>query len=117
MKKLNWLASSKKDFTVMPAKVQNTFGYALYLAQIGEKHAQAKPLSGFDSAGVLEVVESDAGGTYRAVYTVRFRDAVYVLHCFQKKSKHGIATPRPDMDLIRARLKMAEMHSKEHRND
>ena len=90
---------------------------ARYLAQIGEKHAQAKPLSGFDSAGVLEVVENDAGGTYRAVYTVRFQDAVYVLHCFQKKSRHGIATPKPDMDLIRARLKMAEKQAKEHRND
>lgn len=117
MKKLKWLASSKKDLAAMPAQVQNTFGYALYLAQIGEKHAQAKPLSGFDSAGVLEVVENDAGGTYRAVYTVRFQDAVYVLHCFQKKSRHGIATPKPDMDLIRARLKMAEKQAKEHRND
>jgi phage-related protein len=75
----------------------------------------AKPLRGFGSAGVLEVVESAEGGTYRAVYTVRFADAVYVLHCFQKKSTHGIATPKPDMDLIRDRLKIAEELVKERK--
>ena len=94
----------------MPAEVQDTFGYALHQAQTGKKHNQAKPLKGFGSAGVLEVVEDSGGGTFRAVYTVKFDDAVYVLHCFQKKSMHGIATPKPDMDVIRERLKTAEAH-------
>jgi phage-related protein len=96
----------------MPDDVQDTFGYALHLAQIGKKHDQAKPLKGFGSAGVLEVVEDPDGNTYRAVYTVRFGNAVYVLHCFQKKSMHGIATPKPDIDLIRERLRAAEAHAK-----
>jgi len=91
----------------MPETVQDTFGYALHLAQEGKKHAQAKPLKGFGSAGVLEVTEDQIGGTYRAVYTVRIGEAVYVLHCFQKKSTHGISTPKPDMDIVRSRLKMA----------
>ena len=71
-----------------------------------------KPLKGFGSAGVLEVVEDHQGDTYRAVYTVKFQDAVYVLHCFQKKSSKGIATPKPDLDKIRARLKAVEQHLK-----
>ena len=92
--------------------MQDVFGYALHLAQTGRKHDQAKPLKGFGGAGVLEVVEDFRSDTYRAAYTVKFGDAVYVLHCFQKKSSHGIGTPRPDIDLIRERLKAAEMHSK-----
>lgn len=112
MKKLLWLGSTKKDLRAMPSDVQDTFGYALHLAQTGKKHEQTKPLKGFGSAGVLEVVEGSGGGTFRAVYTVKFGDAVYVLHCFQKKSRHGIATPKPDMDLIRERLKAAEAHAK-----
>lgn len=115
MKPLVWIASAKKDLMAMPDDVQDTFGYALHLAQTGEKHDQAKPLKGFGSAGVLEVVEDSDGGTYRAVYTVRFGNAVYVLHCFQKKSTHGIATPKPDIDLIRDRLKVAEAHAKGER--
>lgn len=109
---LVWIASAKKDLMAMPEDVQDTFGYALHLAQTGKRHEQAKPLKGFGSAGVLEVVEDDAGSAYRAVYTVRFRNAVYVLHCFQKKSTRGIATPKPDLDLIRERFKAAEMHAK-----
>ncbi len=93
------------------------FGYALHQAQMGGKHGQAKPLRGFGSAGVLEVVENAGGGTFRAVYTVKIGDAVYVLHCFQKKSTHGIATPKADIDLIRERLKAAEAHAKGERND
>ncbi len=112
MKKLFWLGSAKKDLKSMPEDVQDTFGYALHQAQVGKKHEQAKPLKGFGSAGVLEVVEGSGGGTFRAVYTVKFGEAVYVLHCFQKKSTHGIATPKPDMDLIRERLKAAEAHAK-----
>lgn len=95
----------------MPGEVQDTFGYALHLAQTGGKHARAKPLKGFGSAGVLEVVESQAGSTYRAVYTVKIAGAVYVLHCFQKKSNSGIATPKPDADLVRDRLKAALAHA------
>jgi len=96
----------------MPEDVQDTFGYALHLAQMGRKADQAKPLKGFGSANVLEVVESGRDGTYRAMYTVRFADAVYVLHCFQKKSKTGIATPKADINLVRERLKTAEAHAK-----
>jgi len=112
LKTLFWIASAKRDLKGMPEDVQDTFGYALHLAQVGKKHEQAKPLKGFGSAGVLEVVEDDAGSTYRAVYTVRIQGAVYVLHCFQKKSTSGIATPKPDLDLIRERLKAAQAHAK-----
>jgi phage-related protein len=112
MKRLLWLGSAKKDLKAMPDDVQDTFGYALHQAQAGKRHEQAKPLKGFGSAGVLEVVEDSGGGTFRAVYTVKFGDTVYVLHCFQKKSTHGIATPKPDMDLIREQLKAAEAHAK-----
>ena len=96
----------------MPDDVQDTFGYALHQAQSGKNHEQAKPLKGFGSAGVLEVVEDSGGSTFRAVYTVKFGDAIYVLHCFQKKSTQGISTPKPDVDVIRERLKAAEMHAK-----
>jgi phage-related protein len=116
LRPLVWIASSYRDLLSMSADVQDTFGYALHLAQTGSRHDQAKTLSGFGSASVLEVVENDAGGTYRAVYTVKFDEAVFVLHCFQKKSTHGIATPKPDMDLIRARLKVAEALAKELRD-
>lgn len=88
----------------MPKAVQREFGFALHLAQVGCRHLGAKVLRGFGSAGVLEVVEDFATDTYRAVYTVRFANAVYVLHCFKKKSTKGIETPKPDMDLIRKRL-------------
>ena len=113
LKPLRWIGSAKKDLMGMPDEIQQTFGFALYHAQIGLLHPDAKPLKGFASAGVLKVVEDWRGGTYRAVYTVRFADAVYVLHCFQKKSKHGIRTPMREMDLIRARLKDAEAQAKE----
>lgn len=111
MKPLFWVGSAKKDLRDMPEKVIDIFGYALYLAQSGHKHAQAKPLKGFGSAGVLEVVEDDDGNTYRAVYTVKFSNAVYVLHCFQKKSHRGIETSKQDKDMIEARLKLARLHS------
>ena len=107
-KPLAWIGSSKRDLLDMPQEVVDVFGYALYLAQRGGKHDQAKPLKGFGSAGVLEVVEDDDGNTYRAVYTVRFKSAVYVLHCFQKKSRQGIATPRQEIELIKSRLKRAQ---------
>ena len=115
-KPLEWIASSHKDLMALPSDVRRRFGYALSLAQIGDQDDAAKVLKGFGGAGVLEVVEDDAGGTYRAVYTVKFAEIVFVLHCFQKKSKSGIATPKPDMGIIRARLKVAETLAQELRN-
>ena len=97
----------------MPDDVKDVFGYAIDLAQTGGKHVDAKPLSGFGSAGVLEVVDDFQGDTYRAVYTVRFSGWVYVLHCFQKKAKSGIKTPQMDIDLIKARLKTAQLDFEE----
>lgn len=113
---LEWIGSSYKDLMQLPADVRKFLGFALHFAQHGGQHPSAKVLKGFGGAGVLEVVENDAGGTYRAVYTVRFEEAVFVLHCFQKKSKSGIATPKEDMDVIRARLKVAEAVAKEMRH-
>jgi phage-related protein len=95
-----------------PASVQDEMGYALYLAQIGRTHLAAKPLKGLGS-GVLEVVSDHRGDTFRAVYTVRLAATVFVLHAFQKKSTKGIATPRRELDLVKARLKLAqELHRK-----
>ncbi len=111
-KPLYWIGSSKKDLLVMPDEVQQVFGFALYNAQIGLLHPDAKPLKGFGSAGILEIVEDWHGDAYRAVYTVRFADAVYVLHCFHKQSKRGAETPKLDMDLIHKRLKEAEKLAK-----
>jgi phage-related protein len=88
-------------------------GYALHQAQLGGKHLDAKPLRGFGGAGVIEVVERYDGGTYRAIYTVKFSGAVYVLHAFQKKSKRGVKTPQKELNLIRERLKSAEKHCAE----
>lgn len=113
IKPLVWVGSSKKDLKALPGEVIDVFGYALFLAQTVGKHDQAKPMQGFGSAGVLEVVEDFRGEAYRAVYTVRFEDRVFVLHVFQKKSKTGIATPKKDMDLIRERLKVAARFAKE----
>jgi len=110
---LEWVGSAKKDLMALPARVVDVFGYALYLAQIGERHDQAKPLRGFGSAGVLEVVEDWRGEAYRAVYTVRYRSRVFVLHVFQKKSKRGAETPKADMNLIEERLKAAAARAKE----
>lgn len=113
LKPLYWVGSSKRDLLSLPGPVVDLFGFALYLAQDGRKHDQAKPLRGFGSAGVLEVVEDWDRSTYRAVYTVRFAGMVFVLHMFQKKSKRGAATPKADLDLIRERLKVAEQMAKE----
>lgn len=93
-----------------PSEVQNNVGYALDWAQLGKKSPDAKPLKGFGGAGVLEIVDNFDGDTYRAIYTVRYTKAVYVLHVFQKKSKSGIATPKQDMELVKTRLKRAETH-------
>jgi phage-related protein len=117
LKPLEWIASSRKDLKSLPDEVMDVFGYALYLAQTGSKHDQAKPLRGFGSAGVLEVVEDFRGNAYRAVYTVRLEERVFVLHVFQKKSKSGIETPKRDMDLIRDRLKVAARRVKELKDE
>ena len=108
-----WVGSSKKDLMAMPDEVKSAFGFALYLAQQGKKHQNAKPLKGFSGAGVLEIIEDNLGDTFRAVYTVKIAESIYVLHCFQKKSKRGIETPKQEIDLIRDRLKMAQDHAKE----
>ncbi len=113
MRPLRFVASSLNDLRALPAQAQKDIGYALFEAQLGGKSFHAKPLKGFKGAGVLEVVEDLDGDTFRAVYTVKLADAIYVLHVFQKKSKRGIATPQADLDLIKSRLKLAEQMSKD----
>jgi phage-related protein len=115
-KEIKWVGSSLRDLKQFPEAVQQVIGYALYMAQIGDKHASSKPLKGFKGAGVLEVVEDFDGDTYRAVYTVQFEGRVYVLHSFQKKSKHGISTPQQDVDLIKNRLKQVQLlHNEQYK--
>jgi len=113
-KPCQFVGSSKEDLSAMPDEAKELLGYAIFLAQMGEKHRSAKPLKGFGGAGVLEVVENFDGDTYRAVYTVKFAGVVYVLHAFQKKSKRGSATPRHDIQLIKTRLKTAEQDYEEN---
>jgi phage-related protein len=103
-----FIGSSKSDLRVFPKAVRHVVGHAIYMAQNGAKHPDTKPLKGFGSAGVLEVIDDFDGNTYRTVYTVRFEQALYVLHAFQKKSKTGIATAKSDLDLIKLRLRQAE---------
>jgi phage-related protein len=107
LRPLLWVGSSKRDYRDFPAQVQDSFGFELFLVQTGQQPPSAKPLKGLGS-GTIELIEDFDGDTYRAVYTVRFREAVYVLHSFKKKSKRGIATPRRDIDLIKHRLRDAE---------
>ena len=109
LKPVQWVGSSKSDLKRFPDAVQDRMGFAIYQAQAGLRHRNAKPLKGFGS-GVLEVVARHDGDTYRAVYTVRFETAVYVLHAFQKKARRGIATPKQELDLVRRRLRVAEQH-------
>jgi phage-related protein len=106
-KVLVWIGSSRRDMRAMPKEIRRSFGVALYAVQIGETPPIAKVLRGFGSGGVLELVENDAAGTYRAVYTVRYPTATYVLHVFQKKSKRGRETSRADVNLIKERMKRA----------
>ena len=107
-KPVRWIGSSKQDLSNFPEEVRRRVGGALWEAQIGRKAAYAKPMKGFVGAGVLEIVDDFDGDTFRAVYTVRFANAVYVLHAFQKKSKRGVATPKAELDLIDQRLKRAK---------
>jgi phage-related protein len=105
-KPLIWRGTSKADFMTFPRTAQREMGYALFLGQVGERHpTMAKTLKGFGGGNVIEIRESCDGNAYRAVYTVRYTDAVYVLHAFQKKSKKGKETPKREVDLITKRLK------------
>ena len=103
----HWVGSSKEDVSAFPAEMRRRVGGALWEARLGRKAPYARPLKGFGDAGVLEIVDDFDGDTFRAVYTVRFAKAVYVLHAFQKKSKRGVATPKAELDLIEQRLKRA----------
>lgn len=115
LKPIRWIGSSLRDLKSFPAEVRSDVGYALYAAQNGETDPSAKPMKGFGGASVMEIVAPFSGDTWRAVYTVRFKDVVYVLHAFQKKSKSGIATPQKELELIRQRLVAAEKDYKERR--
>ncbi|MFT3880864.1 MAG: type II toxin-antitoxin system RelE/ParE family toxin [Gemmatales bacterium] len=115
-KPLFWIGSSRKDLRSFPNEVKLAMGFALWQAQLGSIHSDAKPLKGFGGAGTLEVVEDYDGNTYRAVYTVKLAGVVYVLHAFQKKSKTGKKTPLHEIDLIRQRLKRAEIAHAEWKN-
>lgn len=116
VKPVVWIGSSRRDLKTFPDGVQANIGYALYAAQCGEEYPSVKALKGFGGRSVLEIVAPYDGDTYRAVYTVRFKDAIYVLHAFQKKSKSGIATPKHELDLIRRRLADAERVHQERQN-
>ena len=108
-KKLFWIGSSHQDLLSFPERVKDGIGFALGAAQFGGKHPAAKPWKG-EGPGVLEVVEDRAGDTCRAIYTVQFAKAVYVLHAFQKKSPRGIKTARADIELVHRRLQAAKKH-------
>ena len=108
MKPVYWIGSSREDLRDFPPEVTYDIGVALTVAQYGGKHPDVKPLRGFGGARVLEIVENHDGDTYRAVYTVRFAEALYVLHAFQKKSTQGMKTTQRDIDLIKARLQRAQ---------
>ncbi len=111
-----WVGSSRRDLRAFPRAVRRDIGQALFAAQQGETDPSAKPLRGFGGGSVLEIVAPHRGDTWQAVYTVRYPEAIYVLHAFQKKSKRGIATPKKDMDLICQRLSEAERLHRERQN-
>ena len=117
LRPLFWVGSALEEVRSFPLGVRRLVGFALYLAQMGGKHMDAKPLRGFGGAGVLEVVEDHHGDTYRAVYTVKLAGAVYVLHAFQKKSKKDVQTPKRHLDLVKERLRRAEEHYREWLRD
>ena len=107
-KPLEWMGNSRRAVLGFPKRVRQVVGQALYAAQLGDKHQDAKPLKGFGGASVVEIVSDYDGDTFRAVYTVKFKGVVYTLHAFQKKAKKGIQTPKQELDIIRQRLKDAE---------
>ena len=116
LKPVRWIGTSLRDLRSFPRAVRNDIGQALFTAQEGETDPAAKPLKGFGGASVLEIVASHHGNAWRAVYTVRFQDAIYVLHVFQKKSTKGIATPAREIERIRQRLAAAERDYRERQN-
>lgn len=112
MKELVWVGSSLDDLREFPEKVMDMIGYSLHEAQEGFKPKNAKPLTGI-GGGIMEIVADFDKNTYRAAYVVKIGDVIYVLHCFQKKSKHGIATPKQEIDLIKRRFNEAKQLEKE----
>ena len=116
LKPIRWIGTSLRDLRSFPRAVRVDIGHALFTAQEGKTDPAAKPLKGFGGASVLEIVASHHGNAWRAVYTVRFRDVIYVLHVFQKKSTKGIATPTREIDLIKQRLAEAERDHRERQN-
>ena len=114
---LEFIGSAEDDLFVFPPTVKRVIGFAIRIAQKGGKHPDAKPLKGFKGAGVLEVISDFDGNTFRAVYTVRFKGVVYVLHAFQKKSKKGIKTPKAEMDKVKVRLRVAQALHEERISD
>jgi phage-related protein len=115
IKPLKWVGSSYEDLNDFPEEVRRVMGYALHLAQIGEKHPNAEVFKGMGSAKVLEIRENDRSGTYRVIYTVEWKDMIFVLHAFQKKSKSGISTPKQEIELIHSRLKDVKQWCREKR--
>ena len=116
LKPVRWIGTSFRDLRSFPSSVRSDIGHAIFTAQEGKIDPAAKPLKGFAGASVLEIVASHHGNAWRAVYTVRFQNAIYVLHVFQKKSTKGIATPTREIELIRQRLAEAERDHRERQN-
>ena len=116
LKPVRWIGSSREDLKTFPRPVQRDVGQALYAAQCGVEYPSVKALRGFGGHAVLEIVAPHEGDAYRAVYTVRFHDAIYVLHAFQKKSKKGIATPQKEIELVKQRLAGEERDYRERQN-
>ena len=116
-KPVRWVGSSRNDLRGLPKDVRRSIGQALYAAQHGEQYPSVKALKGFGGRSVLEIIEDYRGDTYRAVYTVKFRGTIYVLHAFKKKSKKGIATPQRDIELINRRLADAERDYAERQDE
>lgn len=114
MKRLHWLGSTREDIKDFPEDVRADIGFALYMAECGDKAYYAYPLVGFGGSKVMEVVSDDDGDTFCGIYTACFKEAIYVLHAFKKKSKRGIETPKHDMNLIKERFKRAQKHYKEN---
>jgi len=112
LKSVIWIGTSREDLRRFPEPVRDHMGYALYVAQGGDKHPDAKVMRGFSGAGVVEIITDYRGDTFRAIYTVRYGDAIYVLHAFQKKSKSGRETPLREMELVKQRLRVAEKTAK-----
>jgi phage-related protein len=115
-KKVRWIGTSRRDLRGFPESIRRDIGQALFAAQCGEEYPSVKAMKGFAGRSVLEIVSSYSGNTFRAVYTVRFPDSIYVLHAFQKKSKKGVSTPKKEIDLIKQRLVAAEQDYQERQN-